>query len=272
MEIMVLIDNIASKPYIAQHGLSLIIKHNDKKILFDTGQDPFTLRKNLETIKEKDNFDSIVISHGHYDHTDGLQYFINKRNKSSSDRENKYDIPIYIHPEAFVDRYSRDKRKYIGINKSLKKHLIKENLIFVENNPYFEGDMIISGKVERIFPYEEELFYILTKDNNYKIDPVNDDMFIIVDGVVITGCAHSGIINVMEYAKKINKNKKIRGVIGGFHLTSTSKEYLDKVYNYFSKCDLEVIMPLHCTGFNALNLLSTLDNFLYGHVGKKLIL
>ena len=92
-------------------------------------------------------------------------------------------------------------------------------------------------------------------------------MFIIVDDVIITGCSHSGIINVIEYAKKINKNK-IRGVIGGFHLVVSSNNYIQSVYEYLKNSDLEFIMPIHCTGFNAMNVLSELDNFIYGHVGK----
>jgi 7,8-dihydropterin-6-yl-methyl-4-(beta-D-ribofuranosyl)aminobenzene 5'-phosphate synthase len=92
-------------------------------------------------------------------------------------------------------------------------------------------------------------------------------MFIIVDDVVITGCSHSGIINVIEYAKKINKNK-IRGVIGGFHLVVSSNNHIQSVYEYLNNSDLEFIMPLHCTGFNAMKVLSELDNFIYGHVGK----
>jgi len=260
MEIVVLIDNIASKPYIAQHGLSVIIKTEDKKILFDTGQDPCTLKRNLKLIGEDDNFDCIVISHGHYDHADGLKYFIEKG-------ESRPKIPIYIHQEAFVDRYIEG--RYIGIDKELKECLKRENLILVNDKPRYERDMIVSGKVERLFPHENDPFYMVLKDGTHKIDYVNDDMFIIVEDVVFTGCAHSGIINVIEYAKKINK--KVRGVVGGFHLMHASKKYIKMIYDYFSIHNFEFIMPLHCTGLYATKILSKLNNFIYGHVGKKLI-
>ena len=266
MEIKILVDDMAYKRYFAQHGLSIIIKTDDKKILFDVGQNPYTLKKNLELMDEDDNFDSIVISHGHYDHTDGLSYFIDKKNKN---KKSDINIPIYIHPDAFLDRYSQNKR-YIGIDKDIKEFLKNYEYLKLVNEPYFEDNMIISGKVERNNPYEPEIFYKSIDDNsskNFEIDNVNDDMFIIVDDVIITGCSHSGIINVIEYAKKINKNK-IRGVIGGFHLVVSSNDYIQSVYEYLKNSDLEFIMPIHCTGFNAMNVLSELDNFIYGHVGK----
>ena len=272
MEIKILVENTAYKKYLAQHGLSIIVKTDDKKILFDAGQNPYVLNKNLELMGEDDNFDGIVISHGHYDHTDGLSYFIDKyKNKKSQDM----DIPIYIHPDAFLDRYSQNKR-YIGIDKDIKEFLKNYKYLKLINEPYFEDNLIISGEIERNSPNEPEIFYKLVNNNgngdndsnnNFEIDSVNDDMFIIVDDVVITGCSHSGIINVIEYAKKINKNK-IRGVIGGFHLVVSSNDYIQSVYEYLNNSDLEFIMPLHCTGFNAMKVLSELDNFIYGHVGK----
>ncbi|AEH06320.1 MBL fold metallo-hydrolase [Methanothermococcus okinawensis] len=266
MEIKILVDDIAYKRYFAQHGLSILVKTaDDKKILFDVGQSSYVLNKNLELMGEDDNFDSIVISHGHYDHTDGFTYFMDKYNKN---KKFEMDIPVYIHPDAFLDKYSDDKR-YIGIDKNIKDFLRNYKHLKLVNEPYFEDNVIISGKVERTHPYEPEIFYKRDDNNKFEVDYVNDDMFMIVDDVVITGCSHSGIINVIEYAKKINKNK-IRGVIGGFHLVVSSNEYINKVYDYLKNSDLEFIMPIHCTGFNAMKVLSELDNFIYGHVGKTM--
>ena len=165
MEIKILVDDMAYKRYFAQHGLSIIIKTDDKKILFDVGQNPYTLKKNLELMDEDDNFDSIVISHGHYDHTDGLSYFIDKKNKN---KKSDINIPIYIHPDAFLDRYSQNKR-YIGIDKDIKEFLKNYEYLKLVNEPYFEDNMIISGKVERNNPYEPEIFYKSIDDTAVKI-------------------------------------------------------------------------------------------------------
>ncbi|ABR56101.1 MBL fold metallo-hydrolase [Methanococcus aeolicus] len=282
MEIKIIVENTAYKKYIAQHGLSILVKSDNKKILFDAGQNPYILKKNMELLNENSNFDGIIISHGHYDHTDGLKDIINNTED--------INIPIYVHPDAFLERYSNN-GTYIGIDKDIKKFLKNYDYLNLIEKPYHDknNNLIISGKIERNNYFEPELFYKLkenekletgssqkndkikniSKNPNYEIDSTYDDMFIIVDGVIITGCSHSGIINVVEYAKKINKNK-IRGVIGGFHLITSSKNHIQTVYEYFENSDLEFIMPMHCTGFKALKKLSKLDNFIYGHTGKTL--
>ncbi|AEF96338.1 MBL fold metallo-hydrolase [Methanotorris igneus] len=255
MQIKILIDNIAYKRYLAQHGLSIIIE-GKKRILFDTGQNPLTLKKNLEIMGEDDSFDAIVLSHGHYDHADGLFYFINKED---------FNTQIIMHPDALLDKYDENKRRYIGINKEIKEFLKNySNTLFVEEPYKLSKDIIISGYIPRKISCEMEKFYTLM-DGEFKEDFVNDDMFLIVDGVVITGCSHSGIVNVIEYAKSLSK---IRGVIGGFHLVNASERYINEVKEYLKNQNLEFIMPLHCTGFKAMKILSDLDNFVYGHVGK----
>ncbi|MFU8653452.1 MBL fold metallo-hydrolase [Methanotorris formicicus] len=255
MQIKILIDNIAYKKYLAQHGLSIIVEGKER-ILLDTGQSPLVLEKNLEIMGEDDNFDAIILSHGHYDHADGLSYFINKEDFNSK---------IIMHPDALLDKYSGNKRRYIGINKEIKEFLKNySNTLFVEEPYKLSKDVIISGYIPRKNHYEMEKFYTLV-NGEFKEDSINDDMFLIVDGVVITGCSHSGIINVVEYAKTLSN---IRGVIGGFHLGGASERYINEVKEYFKNQDLEFIMPLHCTGFEASKILSDLDNFVYGHVGK----
>ncbi|MDK2790830.1 MAG: 7,8-dihydropterin-6-yl-methyl-4-(beta-D-ribofuranosyl)aminobenzene 5-phosphate synthase [Methanothermococcus sp.] len=266
MEVKVIIDNLAWKKYFAQHGLSLIVKTEDLKILFDTGQNPLILKKNLEIMEEKDDFNAIVLSHGHYDHTDGFSYFIETNNYGNANIN--IDIPIIMHPDAFVDRYDRTKNKYIGIKNEIKDFLKKYPKIELIEKPYnISKNIIVSGCVKRNQYYETEEFYKL-ENGTFKNDIVNDDMFLIVDGVVITGCSHSGIINVIEYAKKIKKVDKIRGVIGGLHLVNSSDSYIKTVKEYLENQDLEFIIPLHCTGFKALKELSSLDNFIQGHVGS----
>ena len=289
MEIKIIVENTAYKKYFAQHGLSILIKSDDKKILFDAGQNPYILKKNMELLNENSNFDGIIISHGHYDHTDGLGYIIKNINTNKNN-----NIPIYAHPDAFLERYSCN-GGYIGIDGDIKKFLKNYDYLNLIEKPYHDknNNLIISGKVERNNYFEPEIFYKLKEENiktriektwssqkdakiqniaenpNFEIDSVYDDMFIVMDDVIITGCSHSGIINIVEYAKKINKNK-IRGIIGGFHLITASQNHIQTVYEYFENSDIEFIMPMHCTGFKALKKLSELDNFIYGHVGKIL--
>ncbi len=259
MKIKIIVDNKTYSKKLSQHGLSLLIEHSNRKILFDTGQSEYVLKNNLDN--EDLDIDMIVISHGHYDHSDGLEYFIKKED---------FNIPIYIHNKAFAERFYNN--RYIGIKKSIIDFLKNyENLITVEKPYQLNNGIVISGTVDRTHYYEKDDFYKKDEEGNLVKDIVIDDMFIIVDGVIITGCSHSGIINVVEYAKKIY-NKEIKGIIGGFHLMNVSKDYIDKIYNYLKDNNLDIIMPLHCVGFNELKVLSNLEGFEEGYVGKEIVI
>ncbi|WP_456416954.1 MBL fold metallo-hydrolase [Methanocaldococcus sp.] len=251
--IKILVDNTGYKKFFAQHGFSALIEINNKRILFDAGQNPIVLRENLKLFNENEGFDYVVISHGHYDHTDGLKYII----------ENDLICgKVIIHKDAFLDKYSGN--RYIGIDKEVKDYLLKKADLKIIEKPYkIDKDIIISGYIPREYEYEMEEFHCI-KDGKKVKDEINDDMFLIANGVLITGCSHSGIINVVEYGKKLSE---IKGVLGGFHLVSVSDEYLNKIVDYFKSQDFW-IMPMHCTGFKALTKLSQLNNFIYGHVGK----
>ncbi len=267
MNIKVIVDNIANKDYLAQHGLSMFITSNSgKKILFDTGQSELVLKHNYKSIVGNEDFNTIILSHGHYDHTNGLKYFINTC--TDNKYNNKLDVPIYIHKDGFLERYYNN--NYIGIDKSIINYLNNyDNLYKIEKITKIEKNIILSGTVKREYSYyEKDNFYYIDNNGNKKEDLVIDDMFLIVDNVLITGCSHSGIINTVEYAKSINKN--IIGVVGGFHLGCASNEYINNIYNYFKNSDLEFIMPMHCTGFNALKKLSDLDIFKFSCVGMEL--
>ena len=251
--IKILVDNTAYKNFFAQHGFSALIEINNKRILFDAGQNPITLRENLKLFNEKDGFDYVVLSHGHYDHCDGLKYVI---------ENDLINGKVIAHKDAFLDKYSGS--RYIGIDKEVKDYLLKKADLEIIEKPYkIDKDVIVSGYVPRKYEYEMEEFQCI-KDGKKVKDNINDDMFLIAKGILITGCSHSGIINVVEYGKELSE---IKGVLGGFHLVGISDDYLNRVVYYFKSQDFW-FMPMHCTGFKALTKLSQLNNFVYGHVGK----
>jgi len=255
MEVKILVDNTASSRYLSQSGFSAIIKDADFKVLFDCAQSAYVFEKNLELMNETDDFDAIIFSHGHYDHTDGFSYFLEKYGEN-------LDIPIYIHKSAFGKPYLDD--KYVGIDEKIKEFLKNYGkTIMVEKPVEIFKNLVISGTVERKSFYEKEKFY--TVENGQKTeDIVHDDMFLIVNNTIVTGCSHSGVINCIEHGKSI---KPITGIIGGFHMHSASEDYLKKVKEYFLKEDFNLISPMHCTGFNTTKELSDLKGFVFGKTG-----
>ncbi|MBG0769804.1 MBL fold metallo-hydrolase [Methanococcus maripaludis] len=256
MEIKILVDNTAKGKFLAQSGFSAIIKEDDSKILFDCGQNAHVFENNLKLMDENDDFDAVIFSHGHYDHTDGFAYFIEKYGEN-------LDVPIYIHKSAFVDRYHGE--RYIGIDESIKNFLKDyKNLKLIEDPFKISENLIISGTIPRTNFYEREDFEMI--ENGQRVDDIIiDDMFVIVKDIILSGCTHSGLINCITHAKTL---KKVNGIIGGFHMGTASENYINQVKTYLKTQNFRLVSPVHCTGFNATKELSDISGFKFGHVGS----
>ena len=219
LEIDILCDNLVFEDKcIAEWGLSLFISFNNKKILFDTGYS-FVFKHNAE-IKNIDlnKTDYLVLSHFHEDHSGGLRFL-----------KFKEKINIVLHPQLLE---KMPKNEAVNIINNF-------NIISSEEPMEFENDIIYLGEIPRNNNFEKGL---------HKNDPIIDDSAIAINTkkgvVVISGCAHSGICNICEYAKKVT-NQKIYSVIGGFHLLKDD-EAADGTIEYFKKEKIEHLFPLHC--------------------------
>lgn len=247
MRLTVLVDNntINDKYYFGEPAVCYYIEDGNHKILFDVGySDIFKKNARLMNINI-DEIDSIVISHGHEDHSNGLKYYL--------DDARKRKIKLYSHPLAFNKKklnsemicspYSYDLlNDYFNIRTSEKPINISKNIIFL-------------GQIPTILDFEKrESMGNIKIDGVYKSDYLYDDSAIVYKGskgiFIITGCSHSGICNIIEYAKKVCKTTKVIGVLGGFHLIKDD-EKLNKTIEYFSKNKINNIYPCHCTSLLA---------------------
>lgn len=248
MEITVLVDNntLIDNYVQGEPALSFLIKDANCKILFDTGYSDLFL-KNAKSLNENiSDINYLVLSHGHDDHTGGLKYLKNQNFSSV--------ISFIAHPDIFYPK--KEDGINIGIECSqtelenqFKIHLaskpiqLTENLIFLGEIPRindFEakkpiGYKLINGKKEPDFLFDDSAL-IYKKNNNI---------------VVITGCSHSGIINIIKYAQEITQCKNIKAIIGGFHLANNEKELINKTINCLDEENISTIYPCHCTGLMA---------------------
>lgn len=246
MKLKVLEDNntFIDMYYLGEPAVSYYIEDGNDKILFDVGySDAFLKNAKLMNI-DIDDVNKVVISHGHDDHTRGLKFFFEK------DR----NVELISHPECFY--YKEDSEGLIigsPLSKDELSRLCKLNL---SKEPVQVSDNIIYlGEIPQLNDFEKR--YVIGKsiiDGKKIDDEVNDDSALVYKNesglFIITGCSHSGICNIIEYAKKVCDDDRILGVIGGFHLFEID-DRLNKTIKYFKDNNIKHLYPCHCVSLKA---------------------
>ncbi|MTI65841.1 MAG: MBL fold metallo-hydrolase [Firmicutes bacterium] len=237
MRINVLVDNHASREYSSEWGLSFFIE-SSKKILFDFGSSNMFMENAKKLGIDISSSDNLVLSHGHWDHGNGLEYITNKK--------------LICHPDAFIKRYRKNK-EYIGLPFSIKEAKKRFDLILSRGPFKIDENIVFLGQTPKIVEFESKDTSFIKEDGSK--DFVMDDSALVFNTkkglVIITGCAHSGICNIIEYSRQITGVNKIYAVIGGFHLKGND-ELTTKTINYLKKLDIDIIRTSHCTKFDAL--------------------
>lgn len=238
MKLTVLNDNAPGKNCLAEFGLSFLIEA-DKKILFDTGSSDIFLQNAQRLNISLDDLDAVVLSHGHWDHGNGLAHV--KPNA------------LICHPAVFTKRFNRKDQRYIGLNLSLEEVKGRFDLHTTSSPYYISKQIVFLGEIPRLNDFEKTPEHFT--DANGIPDHIPDDSALAVKTnkglVVVSGCAHSGICNTIEYAMKITGETKVLAVIGGFHLKADN-EQMHKTVDYFKNLGIPQIHPSHCTALPAL--------------------
>ena len=274
---------VLSDTLLAENGLSLLITiyQGEKKhtILLDTGYTKVGVLHNMEQMGiDVEEIEAIVISHGHMDHTGTLNAILDKIPGR---------IPLVVHPGAFqYPRYTRqpDGSKNLWPRTLVRDELEKKNVEIVESETptLIADDMImVTGTVERITKFEKGLPNALVeKDGEIVKDPIIDDQALVIklNGkglVIITGCAHAGIVNTVMFAKKTTDEQNVHAIVGGFHLSGPFFEKIhDETFKELKKFDPDVMLPMHCTGWKAIQRISEefSSGFVLNSVGSKMTL
>jgi 7,8-dihydropterin-6-yl-methyl-4-(beta-D-ribofuranosyl)aminobenzene 5'-phosphate synthase len=238
MKITVLNDNAPGRNCLAEFGLSYLIEA-DKTILFDTGSTDVFIENANRLAISLDNIEAIVLSHGHWDHGNGLNYIGGHK--------------LITHPFAFKKRYNKKDQRYIGLNQSLSEVQERFMVTLSEKPVHISREIIYLGEIPRINEFEAKTTYFY--------DEKGDDDFVLDDSalavispnglVVISGCAHAGICNTIEYARKVTGVNRVYAVFGGFHLRSDNEQNQLTV-EFFKKLEITKIYPCHCTALPAL--------------------
>ena len=246
---------------LSEHGLSLLVTvHTGEEkqvVLFDTGYSSVGLLHNLEQLDVALNsLDTVVLSHGHMDHTGGLYSLLNRVARP---------ITLVVHPDAFHSpRYFGldDGRKLQFPHTLVKDDLVKKGVSILESKgpvPIAGGTILVTGQVDRVTSFEKGLpNAVMEKDGKLVKDPISDDQGLVIrlrdkGLVVISGCSHAGIINTVLFAQKLTGIDPIHAVMGGFHLSGPIFEpIIEQSISELRKLEPKVLVPMHCTGWEAI--------------------
>lgn len=271
MKLSILVNNyVTSSKLLAEHGLSFFIEAHDRQILFDTGQTAAFIHNAKVLELDLTSIETIILSHGHYDHTGGLESLLKLNNEAK----------LFMHPLVFQEKYSlkNGNLKYAGIPFDLNKAVVDKNrLNFNTKASYIYDNVLLSGEIPRNNDFEVIPKSLMIKeDGKLKQDNIIDEQMLIIREkrgiIIILGCSHPGVANCIEYASSLIPNEKILALVGGMHLNSASNERIDKTINYLKSKDIERIIPLHCTGFKAMCEIKRVfkDKCIIGTVGEVL--
>jgi 7,8-dihydropterin-6-yl-methyl-4-(beta-D-ribofuranosyl)aminobenzene 5'-phosphate synthase len=259
LRLRVLVDNatLVDRYFSGEPALSLYLECGNKRILFDTGySDLFLVNAGKMGIDLLD-LDYVVLSHGHIDHTGGLSYLARMFLEAAIE-ERPHRVPVVVaHPHCF---YPRPKPRLADVGSPVDEaRLARQFPVTTSRTPvWLTGDLVFLGEIERTMedavPDRRKKRTIITPDG-IEPDRLLDDTALAYRSpaglVIITGCSHSGICNIIAYAKKVCGEPRVRDVIGGLHLKESDKETLGATLAYLNGVRAVALHPCHCTSLAA---------------------
>ena len=268
---------------LAEHGFSALITvsagDRARTLLFDFGVSEFGAAFNADALHaDLTAVEAMALSHGHFDHTGGFQQLTQKVGKQG--------VPLVVHPAAFRrPRYLKITEDFNVYFPVFTREMVQEaGLDLVETvdpSPLLDGDLLFLGEIPRETAFEKGMpnaYY--EQDGKEQFDAIEDDTAVVMNLkgkglVILSGCAHAGIINTVNHARAVTGVDDIHAVMGGFHLTGKLFEPLIKpTAEAFKQFDPNYVVPTHCTGRNAINYIEKEmpEQFLLNMAGTKLIL
>ncbi len=257
MELTVLCDNntLIDRYFLGEPGLSFFIEDNDTRVLFDCGYSDVFIKNARKAGINLLNLDYIVLSHGHLDHTWGLQHLITLYLEAETEDQPRLRPKLIAHPDVFCTR-AVDGLDQIGsllTPEKLESHFplqLSKDPVRLNNNLIFLGEIPRTLKFEDADPVGERY-----AGGAWIEDTLPDDSALAWTSdtglVLITGCAHSGVCNTVRRAQQVCGTERVRSIIGGTHLLETSPERLQQTADFLANLELESLYACHCTDLTA---------------------
>jgi len=264
----------------AEHGFSCLVTiekaGRTTRILFDAGLTPDGLVENMRRLDiPAGDIDIIVLSHGHWDHTTGMHGLVRELTRTN--------VPVLIHPEFWSRRrVAIPGRDPVELPSTSKHALEGAGFEIVEQRqPSFllDGSLLVTGEVDRTTEFERGFpVHEACKDGRWQPDPlILDDQALVANVrgrglVVLTGCGHSGIVNILRYVRKVTGEERIHAVLGGFHLSGAFFEkIIEPTCEALGDFSPDHLVPSHCTGWRAVHAIAARfpEAFIQNSVGTR---
>jgi 7,8-dihydropterin-6-yl-methyl-4-(beta-D-ribofuranosyl)aminobenzene 5'-phosphate synthase len=268
---------------ISEHGFSVLVEvqrgERLGRVLFDTGVSRSGILYNMDAMNiDPGDIQAIILSHGHADHAMGLPGLI--------DRLGTRSLPLVLHPDAYLERkLALPNGVEINIPAPRRSDLQRENIELIEDvGPSMLVDemVLVSGEVSRTTSFETGFrSHFARRNGAWEPDPlILDDQCAILNVrskglVIVTGCGHSGIINIIRHAQQLTGTRTIYAVVGGFHLTGRQFEpIIPPTVEALKQIKPRYVMPGHCTGWSATHHIARAmpEAFIPNSVGTTLVL
>ena len=249
--LVVLVEDRAGPPCEAAHGLSLWLESGGAVLLVDTGPDPGVLTRNAARLGlDLGRVEAVLLSHGHYDHTGGLPAVVAARGGRP--------LRVFMHPSAVRERFSlrTGSPRSIGMPVASREALAAPGVsVTLAPGPTTVGPGVwVTGTIPRRHPGNEDAFLVLDPDGRTP-DRFEDDQAVVVEGTggltVICGCAHSGVVNILDHVARLRPGVPLARLVGGLHLGGSPAGAVGKVVDEVADRGLRQCAVGHCTGERA---------------------
>lgn len=246
--VTVLVENsVNGRDLQAEHGLAFHVHTDRWRILFDTGQTSLVLRNAAGLGLPLAAVEAIALSHGHYDHTGGLQAV----------RQAAPGARVFVHPDALHAKFSGrpdGTARPVGMPRETARELRRPDarVTWTRKPTEVVDGVFLTGEIPRETDFEDTGGRFFLDEACAQPDPLLDDQalfFDTADGVVVLlGCAHAGVVNTLRYIRQVTAGRPIHAVLGGFHLLAAEENRMRQTLDALAGLKLTTIGAAHCTG------------------------
>lgn len=268
---------------VAEHGFSALITvtkgGRTRRVMFDAGLSTWALSRNMDALDVAiDDVEAIVMSHGHFDHVGGLHGLV--------ERKGARRLPMLLHPDFWLRRRiaipGRDALELPTASRAAMEGAGFEVIEGPAPSLLLDGSVLVTGEVARTTEFERGFpVHQAQRDGAWVADPlILDDQALVVHVrdrglVVLTGCGHGGIVNIVRHAQALTGEPRVHAIIGGFHLTGPVFEpIIPATVEALALVAPSLVVPAHCTGFPAVRALADAlpGAFTLNAVGTRFVL